>query len=192
MASEGPNSPSTTGNDAGIGTVAWSNTGNITASDDTRANVGLNASEVSNYLTATNFGFSITGSATINGIVVEWEGQSGGGAGTVGQNAVRIIKGGSIGSTDKSTATLWTPTDSTETFGGASDLWGETWSASDINASNFGAALSVDETGGNPVQSVLIDHCQITVHYTENDVPYAAGLTVPVMTTPAPIDVVSY
>ena len=57
----GPNSPGTTSTDATVGTITWSNTGNIVSSDDTRSNAVLNNNgDVTYYLTATNFGFAIT------------------------------------------------------------------------------------------------------------------------------------
>jgi hypothetical protein len=61
-------------------------------------------------------------------------------------NAVRIVKGGVIGSTDKSGISNWNSTDTVVYYGGPSDLWGESWSASDINSSNFGFAISALES----------------------------------------------
>lgn len=61
------------------------------------------------------------------------------GAGNVTVNA-RIVKGDSIGSTNRGPQ-AFTTTDSTKTFGSSSDLWGETWTVADINASDFGSAI---------------------------------------------------
>ena len=68
--SAGPSSPTSTGNDASIGTVSWSNTGNAVSSNNSYATV---ANATSNYLTLTNFGFAIPGGATIDGIEVSIE-----------------------------------------------------------------------------------------------------------------------
>jgi hypothetical protein len=62
-------------------------------------------------------------------------------------NAVRIVKGGSIGATDKSSVDAWPSTEASASYGGSSDLWGETWEASDINGSGFGLAISAVEDG---------------------------------------------
>jgi len=60
---------------------------------------------------------------------------------------VKIIKSdGSIGSTDKATGTL--ESSATHTFGGASDLWGEFWSYSDINDADFGVSFAFGNSGG--------------------------------------------
>jgi hypothetical protein len=58
--------------------------------------------------------------------------------------AVKIVKSdGSIGSTNKGGSNLIPSSDTYITYGGSSDLWSETWSASDINDSDFGVVYSV-------------------------------------------------
>lgn len=167
MATEGPNSPGTTGSDSSVGTIDWSTTSNATASDDSYATAAIVGGEVTYYLTCTNFGFSIPSGVTINGIVVEWEKSTGGlASGTTSDNAVRIIKGGAIGATDRS-GSDWTGTDTYESYGSSSDLWGETWAFSDINATTFGAAISATNDIGSA--TCQIDHCRITVYYTSTD-----------------------
>lgn len=64
----GPNNAGTGANVTGIGTVAWSNPGNITASDGNRASA---ANGVSNYLRVSNFGFSLPANANPIGIQVD-------------------------------------------------------------------------------------------------------------------------
>jgi hypothetical protein len=97
---------------------------------------------------------------------VEWEKKKtgGGGSGAI-DNAVRIVKGGTIGSTDKSRATEWPTTDTYLSYGDATELWGETWTPSDINASDFGTALSGKETQGN-IFTLNVDHVRITIYYS--------------------------
>ena len=57
---------------------------------------------------------------------------------------VKIIKSnGDLGSTNKAKDD-WQSSKATSTYGGSEDLWDETWSATDINNSNFGVALKVD------------------------------------------------
>jgi hypothetical protein len=57
------------------------------------------------------------------------------------------VKGGVIGGTDKSTGALQPGTLSYVTYGGSSDLWGQTWTPADINASDFGLAFAT-QIGG--------------------------------------------
>lgn len=178
MSSSGPNSPGTSADDSSIGGALsiWSNPNNSQASDNSYATCILTGG--THYLKNTNFGFSIPSGATIDGIVVEIERHdNSGGLGTTKDNAVRIVKGGTIGSTDKSTGTDWAATDPNTyvSYGGVSDLWGETWTDSDINSSGFGTALSAQQGSGGP-GGASCDHVRVTVHYT------ASSATQPVRT----------
>ncbi len=166
MANTGWQSAGSASTEMDIGTVDWTDPGNITASDDTAASCSFSASDESYFLVATNFGFAIPAGATIDGMLCRWEGKDGGGAGTVSHSVVNIVKGGTRGSADKSLGASFTATDNEYEFGGVSDLWSETWTASDINASNYGCAMSVVETGGDS-ETCLMDHCKMIVYYTE-------------------------
>ncbi len=166
--SSGPNSASTGADDAGTGSVTWTSPENITTSDNIGAGAGLTSlNTTSHYLKATNFGFSIPSGATINGIVVEWERKDNDIMGANSKdNAVRIVKGGTIGATDKSSASTWPASDAYASYGSSSDLWGETWTVSDINASTFGAALSAISVISANSAAPTVDHVRITVYYT--------------------------
>ncbi|HEX9779638.1 MAG TPA: hypothetical protein VGB20_00305 [bacterium] len=164
--STGPNSPGTLADDSSNGgDVAWTSPGNAASSNDSYATAALNTdiAPSSTYIKATNFGFSIPAGSTIDGIVAGVE-RKVSGAGTVSDGAVRIVKGGTIGSTDRATATTYPSSDTYEDHGGSTDLWGETWTVSDINASDFGVAFSSIATTG--IDTVSVDHIRITVHYT--------------------------
>jgi hypothetical protein len=166
VASSGPLSPGTLANDAAYGSLAWANPSNAASSNDSRATVTItNVNDISNYLKATNFGFSIPAGATIDGIVVEFE-QGSSSNGRILDSRVRIVKGGTVGSTDKSNGTGWPATDTYRTYGSSSDLWGETWTSTDINASTFGVVISCTNTTTSGVEA-RVDHIRITVHYTE-------------------------
>ncbi len=60
---------------------------------------------------------------------------------------VRIIKGGAVSSTDRASANAWSDSFAYTTYGSSSDKWGETWTSSDINASDFGVAISAYGSG---------------------------------------------
>ncbi len=166
MASEGPNNPGTMADDATIGTKTWSNVDNAKISDDTDATVfGVNSADITHYLKATNFGFSIPIDATINGILVEVE-KSNSFTNHCVDASVKIIKGGSIGSENKAdTTTRWDNVDTVVPYGGESDLWSESWTYEDINNSNFGVVFAAEGKLGTI--NVFVDHIAITVFYTE-------------------------
>ena len=160
----GPNFPGTGADVTGVGTVTWANPGNITANDNSYASASLNNS-TTHYLQATNFGFAIPTLATIDGITVVI-----GRYGTtdfgndVRDNIVRLVQGGTIvGSNYATTGTDWPSTEGTATYGSATDLWGTTWTAAQINAANFGVVLSATSTNS---RTAYVDYMQVTVAYT--------------------------
>jgi hypothetical protein len=163
-ATMGPNSPTTVVNDVSLAGTPWTSPGNAVASDDMYAMAALAMTVSSNYLAATGFGFSIPADAVVTGIQVDVERstQGSGFGSVVVDRAIRIIKGGVIGVTDRSLGTNWPDADAYATYGGPSDLWGETWTASDINSPTFGAAVALMATSG----SGRVDHIRITVSYT--------------------------
>jgi hypothetical protein len=162
--SEGPNGTGTVTDDASIGSASWVDVDDAAGEDGLSASASVDSSTASHYLKATEFGFSIPSGATIDGIEVEAKKRDGGAFG-VSDNAVRIVKGGAIGSTDLSSGTNWPGTFSYTTYGGSGDLWGESWTPSDINSANFGFAISA--IGNNEISTLAkIDHIRITVYHT--------------------------
>ena len=154
----------TCANATGIGTVAWTNPSRAQTSNDSYATAPFSSNgDASNYLKCTNFGFSVPTNSTIQGIKVEWE-YSNTSGGTIQDNASRIVKGGTIGTTDKSTATAWPGTDTFVAYGSSADLWSDSWTPSDINSSGFGAALSASQNSGGS-RTASVDSVRITVSY---------------------------
>lgn len=164
MASQGPLSPGTVGDDPATGLfgygAAMSNVNNVKVSDNVYANNSIGPSN-NRGLTAQNFGFSIPTGSTIDGILVEVEGKEA--SGNTRVNAIKTIKAdGTIGTTQKGPSSYWNGTDTYYSFGSSSDLWGDTWTAEDINDTDFGTVLLVagyDDT-------CSMDHIRITVYYT--------------------------
>ncbi len=149
-------------------TSPWGNTGNAAVSDDNRAinTIDLaNSGDYTDYLQATGFGFTIPTNSLIDGIEVEVERSD------LGSKArdysIRIVKNGVIKNQDKAANQGWPSNDTYRTYGGNTDLWGETWTPADINASNFGFAIAAyRQGGGNGSSFARIDHIRITVYYS--------------------------
>ena len=153
--------------DDSTGVIGWSSSGNAQASDNLYASVTTAFPSSSFYLKATNFLFAIPAGATIDGITVEVE-RAKQLNGTILDSRANIIKGGTIGSTNKAIQMVWSATEAYVTYGSASGSdgkWGETWQASDINATTFGFSLVVVTEGLISVIGV-VDHIRITVNYT--------------------------
>jgi len=146
----GPNSPGTVVSDTSNGSgLNWSLPSNATTSDNTDASVmqRFAGAVTTAYLKATNFGFSIPSGNSILGIVGEIERAQAGADNYyyARDNRVSIVKSdGTIGTTNKAYSGNWTTTDTYHTYGNSTDLWGETWTYTDINDVDFGLAIATE------------------------------------------------
>ena len=70
-------------------------------------------------------------------------------SGAVYDNAVKLIKGGTVGGNNNASTTVWNIATTTATYGSPTDLWGQSWTASDINSANFGVVLSAYQKNGD-------------------------------------------
>lgn len=170
-ASQGPQAGSTAVNDTFIGNISWTNPTNIfsTSWANGYTSAVLTLSQETYCIKATNFGFSIPTGATVNGIIVNINRYQD--DGYIVDSVARIVKGGVIGTTDKSKGEYWPVTtagrDTPATYGSSTDLWGETWTPSDINSSNFGFALGGRiDTFSKFNWGCYLFGLKITVHYT--------------------------
>lgn len=174
MASQGPNAPLTcvSTSTGAPGSATWSTPVGADESDDTYANLffGSSGTQISAFLKVTNFGFSIPSGATIDGIVVEIERQDiyGSVNATTKDHTVQLYKGGTNQGTNKAdTSTAWSA-ETFVTYGSSSDLWGLSFSDTDINDSGFGVGLAVTQNilAKGPSTGAEVDLIQITVYYT--------------------------
>jgi len=156
----------------------WTNVTNVLSDNNVNATSGpYTFIQTSWYIHAKKFGFAIPSDATITGI----EGRirryrSGGTSGNIVDNVVRVgvatipfseyvLTAG----TNKANATNWGTTEVAVTYGGTTDLWGQTFTPSDINSENFTFALQVinpsfNFSGGRTAQ---VDYMELNIHYTE-------------------------
>lgn len=100
------------------------------------------------------FGFAIPSGATILGIAVSATGGAQGNNGVVWPH-VQLVKAGALAGTSIEA----------RAGGGSSDLWGTTWTPSQINATNFGVAFWV-EKGGSPMTTWINAGIMVTVYYS--------------------------
>lgn len=171
MATQGPFVPSTVVNDSSNGgSFNWFDQGSglvaaLAAADgaDYAWNDSLPGFHSVN-LKCTNFGFSIPAGATIDGILATIRKKEQASSSNIFDYQVRIVKGGTPGATERKIVAEWPTAFADRLHGGATDLWGETWTPADINASAFGVAIS-SLTSVN-AQNASIDRIQITVYYT--------------------------
>ena len=170
-ASQGPLAPSAASSVTGPGSTTWNSPSYAEADDSLYSTViCTHGTEcISQYLKVTGFGFSIPTGSTINGVVVTVKRKASSIDIGVTDDGVFLVKGDAVTGADQSTANAWPTTEATYTFGGTSSLWGTTLSASDVNASNFGFVIAVDDNAaglgiGTGIASV--NFIAVTVYYT--------------------------
>lgn len=167
MATQGPNSAAT------ITGGAWTNPTNAATTNAVYATQSIPATSDSSILVFSNYGLAIPAGATINGITVAIIAHASvsasidlGDINALGNTGVKLTKVAGIGvGTAKLDTTLWGTTDSTFTEGNGADLWGTTWTPSDINSTGFGVLVQVENISGF-ARTASIDSVLITVTFT--------------------------
>jgi hypothetical protein len=149
--------------DAGAGT-GWTNSGNIFTNNGSYATNSIAGSGTSPNLDATGFGFTIPSDATIAGISARVE-RKAASSSRISDTDVFLLKAGVAGGTDKAVTGTWGTSDTYRTYGGSTDLWGQTWTPADVNAANFGLRFKAQATSGTAVVASM-NHMEITVYYT--------------------------
>lgn len=167
MGTFGPNNGNTFASDATLGVVAITNPTNAQFTDATYATAVLLGTQISNYLKATNFNFTIPNDATITGVTLSVIRHSTVGS-TLNDNSVRLVKGGIISGNDKASATSWPTSDAPATYGSSTDLWGLSFIPSDINSTSFGVVISAVTT---LAATADMDSVFLTVDYTGSNKP---------------------
>ena len=154
--------------DEGASNVPWSNVTNTYASDNQYGTVTLANGESSNYLFFDDFRFNVPLTATIDGMLLSIERKASVGS-TVKPFFVALT--GTSVQENKATGSYWPATEGTETYGGATDLWGDDYAPADINNNStfnpnpFGLQIGVtNDVAGTVIAS--IDTITITVYYT--------------------------
>jgi hypothetical protein len=173
----GPNSPASAASVPFTGSdYSFSNPTNCLTLDNNRSTASSILSVLSGqteYLQATNFGFSIPTAATICGIEVNIEKSATNlllNLTSVEDNSVRMIKSGTLtGNNMAQLNVVWSEdNDATSTYGDNYELWGTTWTPSEINSANFGVAISAEITGiVGLLPAARIDGISITVYYLD-------------------------
>lgn len=170
----------TFGNTARVGSIGgtedWGTEGNAAADDATRATYSSSAvrgtwTGHTIYLTAQQLVTEIPAGATVDGIeIIIQRRETAADLTTWKDSAVFLIKGLAIqdAADNKAVATEYTTTDASVTYGGPADLWGVTWTATEINAVGFGVAISVGVTtdDGESTSVPEVDLISAVIYYT--------------------------
>lgn len=147
----------------------------------TASSLAILLSGTTHYLKITGFNFSIPSYASICGVAVSIRRRANGlvfllSAG-VRDNEIKVIKNGAITGDDRANKTdNWPGSLQSANYGGSADNWGTTLSPADVNASNFGIAISAKLTAlAAALPSAEIDDVKMTVYYYATPLPVTLG-----------------
>lgn len=115
-------------------------------------------------LLASNFQFEIPSGAKISGISFSIT-EAAGSENMIADYSVRALSNGVPVGLDRGHSTAWTTTFHPEIYGGASDLWGTTWTADSINAAGFGIGLTPLYLVSAGNERAYVDFIEATVTY---------------------------
>lgn len=156
--SDGPNSPASATDEGD-----WTNPTNIFTSDDNRAENNNPDPFPQHILRGNNFSLSIPAGATINGVVVDIEGNSGEPNPARRNYEVALGVSGFTPNGNWKSGQLDQDTDGTQTFGSSSDMWGSSLDRDDIVSTDFSVLIrDADADFGTH----KIDHAQVTAYFT--------------------------
>ncbi len=144
----------------------WASPESAESSNNVYASASVDGT-VTDPLQCTNYGFDIPATATIVGIEVRVERKaSNTNNGGSRDNSLNLVKAGTAVGANRATGTTYTTTDTVETHGSPTDLWGTTWTPADINNANFGAVFTATKpSAAGGAHTVTVDQIQITVYY---------------------------
>jgi Tfp pilus assembly protein PilX len=148
---------------AGAGS-GWTNSSNITSSNGSDATATISGSGSSANLNSSSYNFDIPSNATITGIRARIE-RAASASSSLSDRDVLLLRNGSAAGSDYAASGTWGTSDSTITYGGSTDLWGTTWTPADVNDSDFGLRLRVQNSNSSS-RTASVDYMELTVYYT--------------------------
>jgi hypothetical protein len=150
----------------------WSNPNRIRENDDNEASALILANMSSEYLYASDFGFSIPDYATIDGITVRiGRHQNNSSYLRIRDVGVYLTENGVSGAGDNKadTGTNWPQNEAVAVYGSTSDTWGTSWTPDMINSPDFGVMFSVRNSAILLPNTAYVDFIRVVVRYTIPD-----------------------
>lgn len=162
---------------AGPDGLAWTNPANAQTSNDTGATRSVDDGDVSDYLQCSNYGFTIPDGNRVTGITATIRRQASNT--NVIDNTVVLLRAGTRETSSLATTTTYSNGSyRDDSYGGTTNLWGATWSVTEINATGFGLALAAQKsnnTGGG--RTVNVDLIRLSVTYVaDNTAPSVSSI----------------
>lgn len=160
----GPSTTSPTKYPASASGTNWSSPTRVGASDSSYATYSFSRSGNSDTLVASNFGLSIPSSAKILGISVAIS-RKASSSSSLADSTVYLQKNGVQTGSDRGGNQYWSTSNTRDDYGDDDDLWGSSWTASDVNSSAFGVRLVVRNYSSSS-RTASVDYVRVTVTYS--------------------------
>jgi len=159
--STGNTFPGTGANNAGIGATAWTNPTDIVSDNATDASCTAAAS--SQYLVASNFGFTLPFNASITGITVRIEASESSSGTEALSGRLQDASAALFGSTKS--ATISGTSKAVYTYGSSTDIWtlnGTTLTRDIVNDADFGVRFWYTTS-----HNMLVDYVTVAIEYNQ-------------------------
>jgi len=124
--------------------------------------------DYTDWLRITNWGFSLPAGAVIRGIEVQIFREANH-RDDILDHAIYLRKtSGRVGDNYANTVDTWARNDEAALYGGTGDLWNTTWTKADIESSDFGIDISVENLDGSDPSKAFIYSVSINIEYTSD------------------------
>ena len=159
------------------GPRGWATFANVTRAGFGDAEVVLDAPQITESLSLTNFDLRVPAGATIRGIAVHIHRRTRTSSSGSGRDRVVSLLGGTGTSANRADlVTPWpfspgggAPAFTEAVYGGPTDLWGMTFSQAQVNANAFGVLVNAQTTAGASNAEPEIDHIWVEVFTSAGD-----------------------
>lgn len=121
------------------------------------------AVDATDILVVDDYRFAVPESATVTGIRISLNRLASGN--DVVDSMMRLVKAGTIGTTDRSSTVPWVWWASTR-YGGMTDLWGDSWSTADVLSSTFGVAMAARAATPGLTGDVGVGIADMTIYFS--------------------------
>ena len=155
-----------------LATKSWEGLENARVADEQYLSVDLERYDRTHIIRFSNFGFNVPDHASIEGLRIAFEGRSIG-EGKVRQMQLQFYTNGPVGEDRSQLPSLlgheWINDslayDRWWKYGHFQDTWGKNWTPSEINSSDFGFVIQIENQTDSLIQAI-IDQVRISVYYT--------------------------
>jgi hypothetical protein len=155
--------PNAAVDDNRIGTIPWSSTTAVSADDGLAAtSASMVGNVVTHWLLTSDFALALPPRSIVHGFTVLLD-RSASFVDEIGDYGIALVKAGNPG-TAKSLPGGWPTSSAKVTYGSATDTWGLTFSADEVNAKGFGVAIAARGIPASD-EKASVDYVEVTVYF---------------------------